>query len=57
MQDACGDDLGKGIAWRVRVEEEPCSLEAPTELRSKERGGARERVKLHWRSRSLWNGL
>lgn len=22
MQDACGDDLGKGIAWRVRVEEE-----------------------------------
>lgn len=57
MQDACGDDLGKGIAWRVRVEEEPCSLEAPTELQSKERGGARERVKLHWRSRSLWNGL
>lgn len=35
--DAYGDDHGKGIAWRVRVEEEPYSLEAPTELRGKER--------------------
>lgn len=56
-QDAYGDDHGKGIAWRVRVEEEPYSPEAPTELQGKEKGVDREGVKLHWRSRSLWNGL